>query len=1142
MKHSVNHCDISLNSKKKIYSVTYIRIWCNNRTNPMSHLINIICSSDPAIKNKSLDEFCKKATSDVLLNEAAALEHYRKEEPNLYSRVRALFFLYAIHRFYIPLQKNIGTEGIIPYAAYEHLLNRRFEEAIDLFLKVQETHGANEGISSGLAEAYHKLAFQTLADQVRTSVRSTAGNKWMFRIGHPSDQPLKIHPSLLKKESQSGLFPCLHETTPVRMDLSHSGWSDIFFLGMDYPEGAKVLNISVDLCIRNSSSDAKPQPPIETWFRIIDEPILKLTSIDLATSSSISSLSEVFDFAKDYLGLLKAAVIASGIVPPGMEGAGLPLSHLLENMVGKGKGIELGSKVNNIPKGSRLAVSTNLLASLISLCMRATGQTENLTGSLNESERRLVASKAILGEWIGGSGGGWQDSGGVWPGMKLIEGVEAKEGDPEFGISKGRLLPKHTILGNDLVSTEVRKKLQESLVMVHGGMAQDVGPILEMVTEKYLLRSKKEWIGRQNAIAYFDEVVYKLKEGDIKGIGAFTQKNFEGPIQEIIPWATNLYTETLINEIKAEFKDHFWGFWMMGGMSGGGMGFIFDPAYKQKAQDRLQQLMSDTKKKFEHAIPFAMEPVVYEFNINENGTYARLNEGKEALMPEAYYTLLLPVMLKRDMHSLSDCQRSELEILSNAYKSNQKFTGFVTNLFDRMIPQNQETSTQQKPFDQLLKELGFDDKQHEQIKKDLKSGRIGLSKNRIPVSTTIADVTKSEIAHHSVLKNQHLIDLGLKALQNNELAIVSLAGGVGSRWTKGAGVVKSLSPFAKFKGKHRNFLETHLAKTRKTNSTCSSLIQHVFTTSYLTHPALSNFLDINKQHFQDNHIYLSEGKVIGLRLIPTERDLRFLWEEMPQQLLDEQSQKVQQSLHTALINWAKISGEAEDYRDNLPSQCVHPVGHWYEIPNLFLNGTLRKLIQDNPNLKHLLLHNIDTLGSNADPAILGYHIQQQKAMTVEVITRKLDDRGGGLAKINGQIRLIEGLALPDEKIEFSLSYYNTNTFWIDIDQLLSAFGLNRDDLQNNEMVKSAVYKMASRMPTYITIKDVKKRWGKGQEDIFPVTQFEKLWGDMTAIPELPCGYINVPRMRGQQLKEVSQLDGWLRDGSKDYIDSICEWE
>ncbi len=35
----------------------------------------------------------------------------------------------------------------------------------------------------------------------------------------------------------------------------------------------------------------------------------------------------------------------------------------------------------------------------------------------------------------------------------------------------------------------------------------------------------------------------------------------------------------------------------------------------------------------------------------------------------------------------------------------------------------------------------------------------------------------------------------------------------------------------------------------------------------------------------------------------------------------------------------------------------------------------------------------------------------------------------------------------------------------------------------------AVRAMAARMPTYITLKDVKKRWGKGQEDVLPVAQF-----------------------------------------------------
>jgi UDP-N-acetylglucosamine pyrophosphorylase len=1108
----------------------------------MSKLIGIIQSLNPDIKNKSLDEFCKNASLNELLDEAKELELFRKEEINLYRRVRALFFLYAIHRFYICEQTGIGVEGRIPFEAFEHLLKRRFEEAIDLLLNVHRKNGPNVGVSSALADAYHHLAFQTLADQVRISVRSTAGNKWMFRIGHPFDQPLRIHPLLLEKDHIYGLYPYLHETTPVRMDLSHSGWSDIFFLGMDYPEGANVLNISVDLCIRNNAHVSVPKPPIETWFRIIEEPVLKLTSIDLAASSSITNLSEVFDFAKDYLGLLKAAIIASGIVPPGMEGAGLPLSHLLEKMVGRGKGIEIVSRVNNIPKGSRLAVSTNLLASLISLCMRATGQTERMTDKLTEEERRLVAAKAILGEWLGGSGGGWQDSGGIWPGIKLIRGVEAQDVDPEYGISKGRLLPQHTILDFDTVNIETRQKLQESLVLVHGGMAQDVGPILEMVTEKYLLRSKKEWIGRQNAISYFDEVVLKLTEGNIRGIGEFTQRNFEGPIQEIIPWATNQYTETLINQIKLDFKDYFWGFWMMGGMSGGGMGFIFDPSVKQKAQDCLQHLMSETKKKFEYAIPFAMEPVVYDFSINENGTIANFAKGNEALLPEDYYTLLLPQLLKKEVRSLSTCQRNELALLGYVYKSSEKFTSLVTNLFDQMIPQNQEESRHQKPLYVLLGELGFDSEQHNQIKKDLKLGRIGLSKNRMPVSTIIEDVKKSEIVNQNDLDINRLIEKGLQSLQNEELAIISLAGGVGSRWTKGSGVVKSLHPFAKFSGKHRNFLEIHLAKTRKTELSHSTKLQHVFTTSYLTHPAISGFLRNDNRYNVNPNIYLSQGKVIGLRLIPTERDLKFLWEEMPQQLLDEQAQKVQQSLHSALINWTKTAGEAEDYRDNLPSQCIHPVGHWYEIPNLFLNGTLRQLIEENPHLKHLLVHNIDTLGSNAEPALLGYHIEQQKAMSVEVITRKLNDRGGGLVKINGRIRLIEGMALPDEKIEFNLSYYNTNTFWIDIDKLLLSFGLTRNDLYDAEKVRLSVFKMASIMPTYVTIKEVKKRWGKGQEDIFPVAQFEKLWGDMTSIPDLSCSYINVSRMRGQQLKEVSQLDGWLRDGSKEYIDTICQWQ
>jgi hypothetical protein len=267
-----------------------------------------------------------------------------------------------------------------------------------------------------------------------------------------------------------------------------------------------------------------------------------------------------------------------------------------------------------------------------------------------------------------------------------------------------------------------------------------------------------------------------------------------------------------------------------------------------------------------------------------------------------------------------------------------------------------------------------------------------------------------------------------------------------------------------------------------------------------------------------------------------------MWEEMPQQVLDEQQQKVRDSLRQALIEWARHAGEASDYTDNLPLQCLHPVGHWYEVPNLFRNGVLLELLAAKPQLNYLLLHNIDTLGADVDPALLGLHIESGGGLTFEVIRRRLDDRGGGLARVNGRVRLVEGLAMPREDVEFSLRYYNSNTCWIDLDKLLYAFGLNRADLSNAGKVADAIRNLGSKMPTYITLKEVKKRWGHGQEDVFPVTQFEKLWVDMTGLPEIDSRFVAVPRSRGQQLKDQAQLDGWLRDGSAAYVEGLCEWE
>ena len=251
-------------------------------------------------------------------------------------------------------------------------------------------------------------------------------------------------------------------------------------------------------------------------------------------------------------------------------------------------------------------------------------------------------------------------------------------------------------------------------------------------------------------------------------------------------------------------------------------------------------------------------------------------------------------------------------------------------------------------------------------------------------------------------------------------------------------------------------------------------------------------------------------------MVPTERDLRFAWEEMPQQMLDEQQQKVRDSLRAALIGWARGAGRGQRLHRQ-PAAPVPASGRPLVRSCRTCSATARspRLLAERPQLKTLLLHNIDTLGADVDPALLGQHLESGACLSFEVITRRLEDRGGGLARVNGRPRLVEGLAMPREEAEFALTYYNTLTTWIDLDRLLDAFGLTRDDFapdaNADEKITTAIRNLAAKMPTYITLKDVKKRWGHGQEDIFPghaireaLGRHDRAAGDRLALPRRPA--------------------------------------
>src|SRR6476620_1238902 len=107
----------------------------------MQKLTGIITATDPAIRNQSLDALCGAMRLERLIEECAELDAFRRRSTNLYERVRALFFLFAIHRFHLPLKEGVATRGLVPFDGYNHLLSRRFEEAIDVFLAAMRDKG-----------------------------------------------------------------------------------------------------------------------------------------------------------------------------------------------------------------------------------------------------------------------------------------------------------------------------------------------------------------------------------------------------------------------------------------------------------------------------------------------------------------------------------------------------------------------------------------------------------------------------------------------------------------------------------------------------------------------------------------------------------------------------------------------------------------------------------------------------------------------------------------------------------------------------------------------------------------------------------------------------------------------------------------
>lgn len=111
---------------------------------------------------------------------------------------------------------------------------------------------------------------------------------------------------------------------------------------------------------------------------------------------------------------------------------------------------------------------------------------------------------------------------------------------------------------------------------------------------------------------------------------------------------------------------------------------------------------------------------------------------------------------------------------------------------------------------------------------------------------------------------------------------------------------------------------------------------------------------------------------------------------------------------------------------------LHPTGHGDVGPALVESGVL----DDSPNVKHVVIVNCDNVLASMDPMVLTHHLETGTHVTCELVERKESDRGGVPVWADNKLQVIEDFRLAPEFVE-GARFQNTNTMIVSVEALRS---------------------------------------------------------------------------------------------------------
>jgi galactokinase/mevalonate kinase-like predicted kinase len=275
----------------------------------------------------------------------------------------------------------------------------------------------------------------------------------------------------------------------------------------------------------NAAVDLNDQPPIHCYARVIDEPVIRIASIDRGSRIELQTVEQLLDYrrAEGDFQLAKAALVISGFSPdlPAWD-EGVTLRGMLEQF---GGGIEL-TTLAAIPKGSGLGTSSIVGAAILATIRRLTGET--LT------QRELFHGVLKLEQELT-TGGGWQDQvGGAIDGVKVVRALPSLV--PEINV---HYVPADVLSPASAGGTAL---------LYYTGITRLAKNILQQVVGRYLDRDRAAMDTLRQIHALPERVADAMARKDHQAFGSLISAAWQLN-KRLDPNSTNEQVEQLLGRI-----------------------------------------------------------------------------------------------------------------------------------------------------------------------------------------------------------------------------------------------------------------------------------------------------------------------------------------------------------------------------------------------------------------------------------------------------------------------------------------------------------------------------------------------------------------------------------------------------------------